>query len=59
MSPNDWGPPTWNLFHTLADTVKEDKYPTISAQLYGFINQISYEREGYKAYTILKSSLNN
>ena len=24
----------------------------------GFINQISYEREGYKAYTILKSSLN-
>jgi hypothetical protein len=24
----------------------------------GFVNQISYEREGYKAYTILKSSVN-
>ena len=42
MSPNNWGPPTWNLFHTLAATVKEDKYPIISSQLYGFISQICH-----------------
>lgn len=42
MSPNYWGPPTWNFFHTLAAKVKEDKYPLIYQQLYSYIVQICH-----------------
>jgi hypothetical protein len=42
MSPSNWGPPTWDLLHTLAEKVKEDKYAVISSQLYGYILQICY-----------------
>ena len=42
MSPSDWGPPVWNLLHTMAAKVKEDKYHTIHLQLYNFVIQICY-----------------
>jgi hypothetical protein len=42
MSPSNWGPPTWDLMHTLAEKVKEDKYQAIFNQLYGYITQICY-----------------
>ena len=35
-----WGPATWILFHTLAEKVKEDKFPIIKYQLISFIKQI-------------------
>ena len=43
MSPNQWGPPTWNLFHTLAEKIKEDQYPIIGLQLYYQIMQICHQ----------------
>jgi hypothetical protein len=42
MSPSNWGPPTWDLLHTLAEKIKEDKYPAVFGQLYGFIVQICH-----------------
>jgi len=42
MSPSTWGPPIWTLFHTLANKIKEDKYPTLYLQLYNHIVQICY-----------------
>jgi hypothetical protein len=35
-----WGPAVWNLFHTLAEKIKEDQYPIIGGQLFGFIRRI-------------------
>ena len=43
MSPNQWGPPTWRLFHIMAEKIKEDKYPIIGMQLYSHIVQICYQ----------------
>jgi len=40
MSPNQWGPPVWTLFHTLIEKSKEESYSIIGSQLYGFIHQI-------------------
>jgi hypothetical protein len=42
MSPSNWGPPTWELLHTLVEKVKEDKYASIFGQLYGYIVQICH-----------------
>lgn len=42
MSPSDWGPPVWNLLHTMAAKVKEDKYHTIYLPLYNYVIQICY-----------------
>ena len=33
MSPNHWGPPTWSLFHTLIEKLKEEKYDKIYMEL--------------------------
>jgi hypothetical protein len=34
MSPNNWGPPIWMLFHTLAEKIKEDKFSDIGPQVF-------------------------
>jgi len=42
--PNDrkvtWGPPFWFFFHTIAEKVKEEKYTSISKELFNMIKQI-------------------
>jgi hypothetical protein len=40
MSPNQWGPPTWTLFHTLAEKINEAEFPTLMPQLIFFIRRI-------------------
>jgi hypothetical protein len=40
MSPNQWGPPTWTLFHTLAEKMKEEDFPTLMPQLIFYIRKI-------------------
>ena len=40
MSPNQWGPPIWMLFHTMAEKVKEESYPVIGQQIFAVISQI-------------------
>ena len=40
MKPELWGPPIWNLFHTLTEKISEDDYRLIGLELYGFIKQI-------------------
>jgi hypothetical protein len=40
MKPELWGPPIWNLFHTLIEKISEDDYRIIGLELYGFIKQI-------------------
>jgi len=42
MSPNEWGPPTWTLLHTLAAKIKEERYPIVGQQLFQFIVQICH-----------------
>lgn len=41
MSPNQWGPPIWTLFHTLAEKIKEDKFSVIGPQVFSIIRRIS------------------
>lgn len=41
MSPSQWGPPIWTLFHTLAEKIHEDKYTSLAPQLFYFIRKIS------------------
>jgi hypothetical protein len=38
--PMKWGEPTWYLFHTLAEKVKEEHFPLIKDQLLNLINVI-------------------
>ena len=33
MSPNQWGPPTWVFFHTLAAKIKDGHFETIGPQV--------------------------
>jgi hypothetical protein len=40
MNINIWGPACWNLFHTLAEKIKEDHFPIIGQHLYSQINLI-------------------
>lgn len=35
-----WGPAVWNLFHTLAEKIKEDSYHKIGGELFQFIRRI-------------------
>lgn len=42
MSPTEWGPPTWTLFHTLTEKIKEESYPQIGFQLFSYICRICY-----------------
>ncbi len=37
-----WGEPTWFLFHTLAEKIKDDYFTTLKNELVGFIKQICY-----------------
>lgn len=41
MSPNQWGPPIWTLFHTLAEKIKEDKFSVVGPQVFALIRRIS------------------
>jgi hypothetical protein len=40
MTPNEWGPPIWTLFHTLAEKIKEENFSTTSKQLMFYIKRI-------------------
>jgi len=40
MSPNQWGPPTWILFHCLAEKIKEDKFSEVGPQLFSMIKRV-------------------
>ena len=40
MSPEGWGPPTWTLFHTLAEKIHEDTFPILGPQLFYHIKNI-------------------
>lgn len=36
-----WGPPTWILFHTLADKIKENHFPLLKNDLINLIKNIT------------------
>jgi hypothetical protein len=40
MSPKDWGPPIWMLFHTMAEKVNEADFENIGPQMFNMIKQI-------------------
>ena len=40
MSPNEWGPPIWTFFHTLAEKIHEDAYAELMPQLVAYIKKI-------------------
>lgn len=40
MSPNQWGPPTWIFFHTLAEKIKDTSFPLIGKSVITNIYQI-------------------
>lgn len=40
MSPNQWGPPTWTLFHTLAEKIKEESFHSLMPHLIFYIKKI-------------------
>lgn len=40
MSPNNWGPPIWMLFHSLAEKIKEEKFSEIGPQVFFMIKKI-------------------
>jgi hypothetical protein len=40
MSPNQWGPPIWSFFHTLAEKINEEKFNDIFPQLFAHITRI-------------------
>jgi hypothetical protein len=40
MSPNNWGPPIWMLFHSLAEKIKEDKFSEVGPQLFSMIKRV-------------------
>jgi len=42
MSPNNWGPSIWSLFHTLIEKLKEENYYKIHVELFSYIMQICY-----------------
>lgn len=37
MSINQWGPATWDLFHTLASKINETDYNTVGIELFAHI----------------------
>ena len=41
MTPQEWGPPIWALFHTLAEKMKEESYPVVGPTLFSLIYRIS------------------
>ena len=41
MSPEQWGPPIWTLFHTLVQRIKDEKYAELGPQLFFYIKRIA------------------
>jgi hypothetical protein len=37
---NTWGPPIWTLFHTIIESVHEDKFEQVGEPIFIFINRI-------------------
>lgn len=42
MSKSVWGPPTWILFHTLAEKIKENEFNNKKEELFHHIKQICF-----------------
>ena len=42
MGKSQWGPPIWNLLHTLAEKVKEDRFEVMGPQIISQIIQICH-----------------
>jgi len=40
MSPNEWGPPIWTFFHTLAEKIKDEKFSELGPHLLHLIKRI-------------------
>ena len=40
MTPSQWGPPTWTMFHTLIEKLKDESYEVIGPQLFSYIRRI-------------------
>ena len=40
MSPNQWGPPTWLLFHCMAEKINAEKFSEMKPMLILFIKRI-------------------
>jgi hypothetical protein len=40
MSPNQWGPPIWTFFHTMAEKINEEQFNLIFPILFNFIKRI-------------------
>ena len=40
MSPNDWGPPIWTMFHTMAEKINPEKFRELIPQIIFFIRRI-------------------
>ncbi len=40
MTPSQWGPPTWTMFHTLIEKLKDESYELIAPQLFSNIYRI-------------------
>ena len=40
MSPNQWGPPIWTFFHTLAEKINDQHFHSIFPVLFSFIRRI-------------------
>lgn len=41
MTPQEWGPPIWTLFHTLVERMREESYTIVGPTLFSFIYRIS------------------
>ena len=41
MSPNQWGPPTWTLFHTLSEKIHEDMFTKLMPEIIFYMRRIS------------------
>jgi hypothetical protein len=40
MTPEEWGPPIWTLFHCLAEKMREESFPMVGRPLFGHIYKI-------------------
>lgn len=40
MSPKQWGPPIWTLFHCIAEKIKEDKFRDLRPHIFSIIKKI-------------------